>query len=138
MSMVSIIQPSDREIKSNKICIEKINIYLGYDASMHGKGLYEEGFSKLQAHPYARFEVESSSNRGQKGQWSIDMESELIDQFMNTSAVSPNIIIRNLMKKFGRNKLFVEGEIQAKRKEIFKTSISKFISAFEGKTICSP
>lgn len=43
------------------------------------------------------------------------MEAELIDQFMNTSAASPNIIIRNLMKKFGRNKLFVESEIQTKR-----------------------
>lgn len=65
------------------------------------------------------------------------MESELIDQFMNTSATSPNIIIRNLMKKFGRNKLFVENEIQAKRKEMFKTSMAKFITAFEGKTLCS-
>jgi hypothetical protein len=65
------------------------------------------------------------------------MEAELIDQFMNTSASSPNIIIRNLMKKFGRNKLFVESEIQAKRKEMFRTSINKFISAFEGKTLCS-
>jgi hypothetical protein len=105
---------------------------------MNGKGLYEEGSSKLQAHPYARFEVKNSFNRGQKGQWSSDMEAELIDQFMNTSAVSPNIVIRNLMKKFGRNKLFVESEIQAIRKEMFKTSINKFISAFEGKTICSP
>jgi hypothetical protein len=30
---------------------------------------------------------------------------------MSVNAASPNIIIRNLMKKFGRNKLFVEGEI---------------------------
>lgn len=65
------------------------------------------------------------------------MEAELIDQFMNTSAASPNIIIRNLMKKFGRNKLFVEGEIQTKRKEMLKISINKFINAFEGKTLCS-
>jgi hypothetical protein len=65
------------------------------------------------------------------------MEAELIDQFMNTSAISPNIIIRNLMKKFGRNKLFVETEIQAKRKEMFKTSVTKFVNAFEGKTLCS-
>jgi hypothetical protein len=43
-----------------------------------------------------------------KRKWTHDMEAELIDQFMNISATSPNIIIRNLMKKFGRNKLFVE------------------------------
>lgn len=65
------------------------------------------------------------------------MEAELIDQFMNTSASATNIVIRNLMKKFGRNKLFVESEILEKRKEIFFTSINKFISAFEGKTLCS-
>lgn len=44
------------------------------------------------------------------------MQAELIDQFMNTSATSPNMIIRNLMKKFGRNKLFVQSEINTKRK----------------------
>lgn len=65
------------------------------------------------------------------------MEAELIDQFMNTSASSPNIIIRNLMKKFGRNKLFVESEIHLKRREMFRISINKFIHAFEGKTLCS-
>ena len=65
------------------------------------------------------------------------MEAELIDQFMNTSAVSPNIIIRNLMKKFGRNKLFVDSEIQSKREDMFKISRRKFISGFEGKSICS-
>lgn len=36
------------------------------------------------------------------------MESYLIEQFMNQSAVEPNLIIRNMMKRFGRNKLFVE------------------------------
>jgi len=41
------------------------------------------------------------------------------------------------MKKFGRNKLFVESEINTKRKEMFKTSVAKFIEAFEGKTLCS-
>ncbi len=41
------------------------------------------------------------------------------------------------MKKFGRNKLFVESEIHTKRKEMFKTSVTKFITAFEGKTLCS-
>jgi hypothetical protein len=65
------------------------------------------------------------------------MEDELTDQFMNTNASATNIIIRNLMKKFGRNKLFVESEILEKRKEMFLTSIKKFVSAFEGKTLCS-
>jgi hypothetical protein len=36
------------------------------------------------------------------------MEAELIDQFMSINADSSNIVIKNLMKKFGRNKLFAE------------------------------
>ena len=57
---------------------------------------------------------------------------------MNTSAPSPNIIIRNLMKKFGRNKLFVEGEIQLKKKEMFRICINKFVNSFKGRMLCTP
>jgi hypothetical protein len=45
--MVSLIQPTERELKSNRICIEKINIYLGYDTALHGKNVSEEAFSKI-------------------------------------------------------------------------------------------
>lgn len=53
-------------------------------------------------------EVEDSEDKALKRKWTYDMESELTDQFMNSNAHSPNIIIRNMMKKFGRNRLFVE------------------------------
>ena len=59
MSIASMIEPTERELKSNRICIEKINIYLGYDSSIHGrKNVCDEDLTKIQAHPYARMEVE--------------------------------------------------------------------------------
>jgi len=58
------------------------------------------------------------------------MELELIDQFMNKTSEWPNIIIRNMMKKFGRNKLFVESEIKEKKKQIFAICVGKFVKAF--------
>jgi len=41
------------ESKTNKICIEKINIYLGYDSKSHMRQ-NENPSARLLAHPYAR------------------------------------------------------------------------------------